>query len=233
MYVTSYLASGTWHLAKVTLDTQVMSHLATRVRCGPLLSPEKSNQYWISQIRQTLIKPLILFVVIYLFDDWTSDILRIGGKERKRKIKDEEYFDTRKRFIYVMQRSRQTGQRSLHWKRNFSWDIVGEVEVRLKIFKEWSQIFRIFEIVATSVRNMWRQRSPCTSGWPATLLMKSFKKNPLILSEPKLCFIKRWTACLEYITISQGITIWIPSDQKTKLFLCLLILSDPKLCYIL
>ena len=112
-------------------------------------------------------------------------------KERKRKMKDEEYFDTRKRFIYVMQRSRQTGQRSLHWKRNFSWDIVGEVEFSLKNFKEWSQIFRIFEIVVTSVRNMWRQRSPCTSGWPATLLMKSFKKNPLILSEPKLCFIKR------------------------------------------
>ena len=43
MFVTSYLASGTWHLAKVTLDTLVMSHLATRVGCGPLLSPEKSN----------------------------------------------------------------------------------------------------------------------------------------------------------------------------------------------
>ena len=91
--------------------------------------------------------------------------------------KDEEYFDTRERFINVMQRSRQTGQRSLHWKRNFSWDVVGEVEFRLKSFKEWSQIFRIFEIVVTSVRNMWRQRSPCTSGWPATLLMNSFKQD--------------------------------------------------------
>ena len=72
-----------------------------------------------------------------------------------------------------------------------------------------------FEIVVTSVRNMWRQRSPCTSGWPATLLMNSFKRNPLILYEPKLCFIIRWKACLEYITISQGNTIWIRSDQQT------------------
>ena len=45
---------------------------------------------------------------------------------------------------------------------------------------------------------MWRQRSPCTSGWPATLLMNSFKRNPLILSQPKLCFIIRWKACWEY-----------------------------------
>ena len=115
-----------------------------------------------------------------------------------------------------MQRSRQTGQRSLHWKRNFSWDVVGEVEFRLKSFKGWSQIFRVFEIVVTSVRNMWRQRSPCTSGWPATLLMKSFKRNPLILYEPKLCFIIRWKACLGYIIISQGNAIWIRSNQQTS-----------------
>ena len=116
-----------------------------------------------------------------------------------------------------MQRSRQTGQRSLHWKRNFSWDVVGEVEFRLKSFKEWSQVFRMFEIVVTSVRNMWRQRSPCTSGWPATLLMNSFKRNPSILLEPKLCFTIRWRASLEYITISQGNTIWIRSDQQISI----------------
>ena len=56
MYVTSYLASGTWHLAKVTLDIQIMSHLATGVICGPLFSPEKnksildiSNKKYINQ----------------------------------------------------------------------------------------------------------------------------------------------------------------------------------------
>ena len=39
MHVCNKLPS-TWQLAKVTLDIQVMSHLVTRVRCGPLLSPE-------------------------------------------------------------------------------------------------------------------------------------------------------------------------------------------------
>ena len=40
----------------------------------------------------------------------------------------------------------------------------------------WMLVCLLIIRLVTSVRNMWRQRSPCTRGWPATLLMKSCGK---------------------------------------------------------
>ena len=80
MHVCNKLPS-IWHLAHGQSDAWHTSHESFSHTCEMRPTPftRKIKSFRISQIGQTLIKPLILFVVIYLFDVWTSDILKIGG----------------------------------------------------------------------------------------------------------------------------------------------------------